>query len=189
MRVTRPALVAAVAAAFTLAACGGSSGVSASDYVHQVCTAVQSYETQLQSQSTQIQSQLQSTVASGNYQAVKTQLTTFFTNIINETSSAKDKINKAGKPKVKNGDKVQSTLTNDFQKLQDSLTQAKTKLQSFDPNSKSFVTNLESLGSQISSAGSSIGSSLESSSALGNGDLDSAANKDATCKKIENSSS
>jgi outer membrane murein-binding lipoprotein Lpp len=181
-----PVLAALAVSTAALAGCGGSSapsGTAPASYVHQVCTAVTSYQAQVNS----LESSLQNSVSShlGNLPALKGQITTALGSLQTDTNQLKSKVSAAGTPAVQKGSRVKSTVLNVIGSLANDAGQAAHQVSGLNTsNQTQFVSGLQQLGTQFQSEGKSLQTQLNGKFALGLPKLKKAAAKDPACKSL-----
>jgi hypothetical protein len=179
----RIGLVGATALTLVATGCGGSSkGVSASSYVHVVCTTVKTFETNIQKQSSDLQTSVEGSGADAD--SIKKATSNFLGQAKSDSDAASSAINNAGVPNVSNGKKVQSTLISAFSQLSRGFANDQNKINALstsDPTT--FGQQLQKIGTDSQNLASSIGTSLEGTNGLG-GELDQAGQNDAACKSL-----
>jgi hypothetical protein len=174
------ALACVVAVAVAVAGCGSSgssSGVSAGNYVKGICTAVGPFEKDVAARSNALNSAKLSSPAEG-----KKAVQGFLTAVSGDTDMALSRLQAAGTPNVKNGEKISTTIVGAFKQLKhaigSALTQAKT-LSTTSP--QAFKNGANALGGTVRSSLSGISTSL---SKLQSADLAKAAAKEPACKAL-----
>jgi hypothetical protein len=173
------ACLATVAVAASLAACGGggSSGVSAGDYVKSICNAIGPFEKDVASRSSALNLSNITSATQG-----KKALQDFLAAIVDDTQKAVDKLKSAGTPNVNNGKKISNAIVSAFSQVKGALTQAKAQAASLpttDP--AAFKNAAQSLGTGIRTSMSNIGASLTN---LKSPELESAAKKEQACSSL-----
>jgi hypothetical protein len=173
------ACLAAVAIAASLAACGGggSSGVSAGDYVKSICNAIGPFEKDVASRSSALNLSNITSATQG-----KKALQDFLAAIVADTQKAVDKLKSAGTPSVNNGKKISGAIVSAFSQVKGALTQAKSQAASLpttDPTA--FKNAAQTLGTGIRTSMGNIGASLTN---LKSPELETAAKKEPACSSL-----
>jgi hypothetical protein len=172
------AILAALASAAILSACGssGSSGVSAAAYVKAVCNAVGPFEKDITSRSQSLNSSLTS-AAQG-----KKLFTDFLTASVNDADQLLTKIKAAGTPNVSNGNKISAAFITVFTRLRNGLAQAQSQAANLPTSSlDAFRTAAQTLAASVQSSMSNIGAGF---SGLKSPELEAAAKKEPACQSI-----
>jgi hypothetical protein len=171
---------AVLAAALLAAGCGSSSsssGVSASTYVKNVCTAVGTFRTDVQQKISSLSSANVSTPDQG-----KKALQGFLSAASTSADAAVTKLKDAGTPSVNNGKQISTSLVNAFSQLSAALKQAESSTNSLPTSSKqAFAAGAKSIQTNIQS---SIQGMLSGLSALKSADLASAAKSQPACTSL-----
>ncbi len=177
--------LATLAAAATLAGCGGSSsssGVSASAYVKSVCGAVIPFEQDVLTRSSAISPTSIKSAAQG-----KQVLHEFLSAISNDTSTALSKLQAAGTPGVTNGKQISAAIVDAFQRLKTTMTKATADSSSLPTNSlKAFESGTQTIIGNVRTSMNAIGQELQSST-LKSTELQKAAAKEPACKGLSSS--
>ena len=168
------ALCASVA---VLAACGGSSGVSAASYVKSVCNAAVTWRNAIVHAGQKLQSALTST----SLPQTKSDYVDFVGVVKTATGRAADQLSSAGTPSVSNGKSIASTLVRTFTQAKDSLSRAESEARAIPTTNKSaFNAGAGKVQTDVRNALAQMSSVTPAN----NAQLRSAAAKDPTCKRL-----
>ena len=174
------AVLAVLATAVSLAACGGSSsssGVSASSYVKSICQAIGPFEKDVQSRSSALDLSSITSAAAG-----KKALQGFLAAIVADTDKAVQQLKAAGAPNVTNGEKISGAIVSAFTQVKTALSQAETQAGNLPTSSPAaFKAAAQTIGTGIRTSMSNIGNSLSN---LKSADLETAAKKEAACTTL-----
>ncbi len=173
------ASIAVLAAALSLAACGGSSssGVSAGSYVKSICQAIGPFEKDVQSRSSALDLSSITSAAQG-----KKALQDFLSAIVADTDQAVQKLKAAGSPDVNNGKKISGAIVNAFSEVKTALSQAKDQAGNLPTTSPAaFKAAAQTIGTGIRTSMSNIGNSLSN---LKSTELENAAKKEPACTSL-----
>jgi hypothetical protein len=172
------AAACAVAIAFGLAACGGSSssGPTPAAYVKSICQAIGPFvRTETQRSSALNRSNIKSPADR------KKALQDFLNAIAADSDKAVGKLKAAGTPNVKNGKQVSTAIVGAFTQLKAALQQAANQAGNLPTTSAAaFQSGAKSLGSAVQSSMSGLGGSLSN---LGP-ELEAAAKKEPACTSL-----
>ncbi len=169
----------AVAAAITIAGCGGSSssGTSAASYVKSVCSAIAPFETDIEGGSASLASS-----AKKGIEERKTVLHTFLVKVSDDLERMVTQLKAAGTPNVSNGKKIAGGLVDAVTEIHGTVSKTASQaatLPTSDP--KTFNTAYETLVNGLASSMNQIGSSFGN---LKSPTLQAAAQKDSTCRAL-----
>jgi hypothetical protein len=179
-------MVAVIGSVAVLAACGGSSGVSASTYVASICKAAGAWEHTAEAQGTAIEGKIPTILA----QAVnggaavlaraRTLLLAFTNELVTATKTVENAIAAAGTPNVKNGSTIASKLHDDFANVVTALESASGRVKGLSTSSVAAFQSgsnaaLQSIESSLRGATSNVPDSPE---------LDAAGKKAPACIKL-----
>ncbi|MBV9802161.1 MAG: hypothetical protein JO130_03180 [Solirubrobacterales bacterium] len=158
--------------------CGGSSGppkTAPQAYVRAVCSAISPLERDVVSRS----SALGGSTATDATQAKET-LKGFLTAVAQDADHALARIQAAGTPDIKNGQRVSSAIVNTFAQLRDTMRTAVSKAGSLPTDSaSSFNSAAHALTVSVKSSLSNI-----DASGLSDPDLENAAAKEPACQSL-----
>ena len=168
------ALCASVAA---LAACGGSSGVSAASYVKSVCNTAVTWR----NSSVHAGQKLQSALTSTSLTQTKSDYVEFVGAVRTATGRAAAQLSAAGTPSVSNGKSIASTLVRTFNQATDSLSQAESEARAIPTNNKSAFN---AAASKVQTDVRNALAQMSSVTPANNAQLRSAAANDPTCKRL-----
>jgi hypothetical protein len=168
---------AAIAAVLLVAGCGGSSSVSASDYVKSICSAVGTFRKDVQQKTSSLSASSFKTPEQG-----KTALEGFLSAASSSADQAASKLKAAGTPNVSNGKQISNSLVSAFNQLSGALKQAKTATGALSTSSaQAFKTGAQSIQTNIQNSLTSLLSGL---STLRSPELVAAAKKEPTCQAL-----
>ena len=168
------ALCASVAA---IAACGSSSGVTASSYVRSVCTAAATWKNAIVGAG----AKLRSLSASTPLPQTKSDYVAFVAAVANATGHAADQLSAAGTPSVSGGKSVASMLVGTFTRAKNSLSRAESEASAIPTTSKSAFN---AAASKVQTDVRNSLSQMSSVTPANNPQLRSAAANDSTCKSL-----
>jgi hypothetical protein len=179
-------LAAGVALTAAVTAGCGSSSVSASTYVHTVCSGISTYQSAVANgPATKLQSDVQAAGQSGDFTTVKNDLSGAVAAAQTALSRAKDQAAKAGKPSVSNGSTIRSTVNRSLTQAVSDLSAAKAKIDALNPADKSgFASSLAAVSTQLNSAGNTVQSTLTGPNGLGSPALKHYLGSDHSCTSL-----
>jgi hypothetical protein len=174
------AALAVLASAAVVAGCGSggsSSGVSASEYVRSICTAVGPFEKDVAARSNALNAGKFTTAAEGK-KAVKD----FLTAVSADTDKALSRLRAAGTPSVDNGKVISTTIVGAFEELRGAIGSALTQAKSLSTTSpRAFKDGANQLGGTVRSSLGGISASLGK---LKSTELEKAAAKEPACTAL-----
>jgi hypothetical protein len=177
---TQPTLTTPTTAPSVGSSSSTSSGPSASSYAKTVCTAVQSWVTDIESRSSTLNSSTITSAAEG-----KAVLVSYFGEAINDTSTVVTKLRAAGVPDVSNGSSISASLISAFIQVRTALSQGQAQAQALPTNDPAkFKSAADALGKTVQSSLTSIGKAL---GGLKSPELVKAAATEPACKSLNNS--
>jgi hypothetical protein len=154
-----------------------STSPSPSSYAKTVCTAVQSWVTDIEKRSSNLGSATITSAADG-----KAALVNFFGEAINDTSAVVTKLRAAGVPDVSNGSSISASLISAFIQVRTALSQGQTQAQALPTNDPAkFKSAADALGNTVQSSLTSIGKAL---GGLKSPELEKAAATVPACKSL-----
>jgi hypothetical protein len=171
------AALAQGASVVLLAACGGSTGVSAASYVKSVCTAAATWKNSIVSAGTKLQAAL----TSASLPKTKSEYVQFVQALVTATGHAADQLSSAGIPSVSGGKSIATTIEGIFSNAKTRLSQAASEANSIPTTSKNaFNAGANKVQTEIRTALAQMSSATPAN----NPQLRSAAAKDPTCKSL-----
>jgi type IV secretory pathway TrbF-like protein len=176
-------VVAALCLALTpIPAMAAGNSVDPSTYTHSVCTALDSYKSQV----TSIQASSNLSSAS-NLTEVRDRLVTFLTQVRAASNSAVTSLQNAGAPTIKNGNKVAALIVNEITTLRDAFAKAARAAQALNLNSvTSFRSATQAIGKRINAAGATASHVLDNAKKRYNiSALKAAEAQDPTCQGLK----
>ncbi len=176
MRGTVRALAICVSVA-ALAACGGSSEVSAASYVKSVCTTAATWRSSIVSAGAKLQSASTST----SLPETKSDLVAFVGTIETATGHAADRLASAGTPSVSGGKSVASTLVSTFTRAKSNLSRAESEARAIPTTDK---TAFDAAANKVQTDVRNALAQMSSITPANNPQLRSAAANDSTCKSL-----
>ncbi|HLY50647.1 MAG TPA: hypothetical protein VKR21_15760 [Solirubrobacteraceae bacterium] len=172
-------LVSLLAGTLLLSACGGSSQVSPSAYVHSMCTALGNWKNTIQSAGVALQS---SGAATASRPVAKADYQRFVSSLVIATRRAAGALHSAGTPAVRGGPQLARHLTGAFDRATRRLTQAQTQAKAIRTDSAStFQLGASAVTGEIRSALEAIAAVAPSRSAQ----LRRAAAKEPACQVLQ----
>jgi hypothetical protein len=175
----RPASLATAAAALVLglAACGGSSGVSAGAYVKSFCQAVGPFESDVVKRTNTLAVTRSKSVAEG-----KKAFQSFLSGIAADSRRAASQLRAAGTPNVKNGKAFAQTIVGAFDQLNRTMDQAVKQAASLPTSTpQAFTAAARQVDDTVRSSMTQIGTKLQSGG-LRSPALEQAAAKEPACR-------
>ena len=161
-----------------VAACGGSSGVTPTAYVHSMCAALGSWKNDIQRAGSTLQS---SGAGTAPRPVAKQDYLHFVSALLTATQRATSALKSAGEPAVSGGKQIADSLSNAFDGASRKLAQANTQAGSISTASaSSFQLAASAVTAEIKSALQGIASVKPSQSQA----LRVAAAKDSACQVL-----
>ncbi len=185
---TRPrfALFACLAVVLTLVGCGGGGDdekVSADEYVSKVCDSVVSWQRDIQSEGEQFGNLLDSAAATGDLEAMRVRIIGFADGVVMETKQMQRQIEAAGEPDVEHGGAIAGELNRAMRGLVAALENVAMQAEQLPlDDENAFFEQAQMLSGAVSR---SAESSLTGFAAIQDPELAGAANKDASCRKLQ----
>jgi hypothetical protein len=162
-----------------LVACGGGNDtVSARDYVSDVCGAVKQYTDSIQNRVSDIQSN-----APQNPEEGKELLTSFMSEMINDTDELIASVDGAGIPDVEDGEQIAEEVQTALEDVRQILNNARSQIEDLptdDP--QAFAEGTQEIGTSLQESGEGIQSGL---SELQSAELEEASQDVEACQEIQ----
>jgi hypothetical protein len=164
-----------ILAALALAGCGGSSGITATAYVHSMCSALGNWKNDIQRAGVKLQS---SGAGSASRPLAKQYYQEFVSALLSATQRATGALKSAGEPSVSNGKQIADGLARAFDGASRKLAQASTQAGTISTTSASaFQLGASAVTAEIRAALQGIASVKPSQSP----ELRAAAARDRAC--------
>ena len=170
-------MVALCTSVAALAACGGSSGVTAASYVRSVCTAAATWKNAIVGAG----ARLQSLSATTSLPQTKSDYVAFVGTVAIATGHAAHQLSSAGTPSVSGGKSVASTLVGTFTGAENSLSRAQSDARAIPTTSKSAFN---AAANKVQTDVRNSLTHMSSVTPANNSQLRSAAANDSTCKSL-----
>jgi len=138
MPLTAARLVAAIAIAAALSACGGATGVEPKAWAKSVCTALRPWRDEIGALTKQVQQQMASATTPVQ---TKQNLLTLVTGAQTASDTALTKLKAAGTPAVEQGDRIAVQFANAVNGVRDAYAHARTAIEALNTgDAKAFYT-------------------------------------------------
>jgi hypothetical protein len=160
-----------------LAACGGSSGVSAASYVKSVCGVAATWRSAI----VHAGQRLQSAATSTSLPETKSDYVQFVAAVQTATAHAADRLSSAGAPSVRGGKSVASRLVRSFTQASESLSRAESEARAIPTTGKSVFN---AAAGKVQTDVRNALAQMSSITPANNAQLRSAAANDPTCKSL-----